>query len=100
MHSWAVAPVMEENTIRGVIFESKSGRRAILAKVVVDATGDGDIFAMAGESFESDIYEDSIHHQMNLAFLCGGLDMERFITFRQTRPDEWKQALSKAHEIG
>ena len=35
----------------GVITESKEGRRAILAKVVVDATGDGDLFAAAGEPF-------------------------------------------------
>jgi hypothetical protein len=100
MHSWAVAPVMEEGTIGGVVFESKAGRQAILAKVVVDATGDGDIFAMAGESFDTDIYEESIHHQMNVAFLCGGIDMERFIEFRRTRPEEWKKLLSKAHELG
>ena len=36
----------------GVIFESKSGSGAALAKVVVDATGDGDIFAWAGAEFE------------------------------------------------
>ena len=100
MHSWAVAPVMEENTIRGVIFESKAGRQAILAKVVVDATGDGDIFAMAGESFESDINEDSIHHTINVAFLCCGLDMERIINFTRTQPEEWKKILTKAHELG
>ena len=100
MHSWAVSPVMEEDKVRGVIFESKAGRQAVLAKVVVDATGDGDIFAMAGESFDTDIHEESTHHQMNVAFLCGGLDMERFIDFRRTRPEEWEKLLSKAHELG
>ncbi len=35
--------------VRGAVFESKSGRQAILAKVVIDATGDGDVFAAAGE---------------------------------------------------
>ena len=30
------------------MFESKEGRLAILANVVVDATGDGDLFARAG----------------------------------------------------
>ena len=34
-------------TIRGVVFDSKAGRQAILAKVVIDTTGDGDIFAAA-----------------------------------------------------
>jgi len=100
LHSWAVATIMEEDSTCGIIFESKSGRQAILTKAVIDATGDGDIFALAGASFETDIFEQSIHHQMNVACLCGGLDMERFINFRQTRPDEWKEILKKAHEIG
>jgi hypothetical protein len=43
---------MEGNAVRGAVFESKSGRQAILAKVVVDATGDGDLFAAAGAEFE------------------------------------------------
>jgi hypothetical protein len=37
---------------------------------------------------------------MNVAFLCGGLDMERFIDFRRTRPEEWNKLLLKAHELG
>jgi len=41
-------PIVEGNAVRGAVFESKSGRQAILAKVVVDATGDGDIYAAAG----------------------------------------------------
>ncbi|MEM6364647.1 MAG: FAD-dependent oxidoreductase [Planctomycetota bacterium] len=40
------------NQIRGVITESKSGREAWLADVVIDATGDGDIGALSGCSFE------------------------------------------------
>ena len=39
---------MENGAIRGVITESKAGREAILAKRVIDATGDADIAARAG----------------------------------------------------
>jgi len=52
LHSWAVDAVMDGDAIRGVVFESKSGRRAILADQVVDATGDGDIFGAAGAAHE------------------------------------------------
>ena len=48
LHSWGVEPIMEGNIAKGVIFESKSGRQAILAKVVIDSTGDGDMFVSGG----------------------------------------------------
>ena len=51
-HTMAVSPFMEAGTVRGVIVESKSGRQAILADVVIDATGDGDIAARAGAPYE------------------------------------------------
>ena len=43
LHRQFVAPIMEGNTITGVIVESKAGREAILAKRVIDATGDADV---------------------------------------------------------
>ena len=52
LHCWGVDVVMEGNKVRGVVCESKSGRQAILAKTVVDATGDGDLFAAAGAEFK------------------------------------------------
>ena len=48
LHRLSVAPIVEDGAIRGVITESKSGREAILAKRVIDATGDADIAARAG----------------------------------------------------
>jgi hypothetical protein len=50
------------------VFESKSGRQAILAKVVVDATGDGDLFAAAGAEFEHR------SHNVGLVSRIGNLD--------------------------
>lgn len=43
LHCPTVNVIMERNTIKGVITESKSGRQAILAKRIIDATGDADI---------------------------------------------------------
>lgn len=52
LHCWGVDAIMDGNSVVGAVFESKSGRQAILAKVIVDATGDGDLFAAAGAEFE------------------------------------------------
>jgi hypothetical protein len=40
---------------RGIIFESKSGRQAILGKVIIDSTGDGDLVPSAGAGFNDNI---------------------------------------------
>ena len=48
LHRMFVAPIMEGNAITGVIVESKAGREAILAKRVIDATGDADVAYRAG----------------------------------------------------
>ncbi len=86
-HSWACVPVIENGAVRGAVFESKEGRMAIMARVVIDATGDGDLFARAGAAFEDDIEEGDIHHCMNTAWLFGGVDMDRWIAFKAGQPE-------------
>jgi ribulose 1,5-bisphosphate synthetase/thiazole synthase len=50
---WGVDAIIDsKGAVKGAVFESKSGRQAILADVVIDATGDGDIYAAAGAAFE------------------------------------------------
>lgn len=51
--TYAVAAVRQKERIEAVIAENKSGRQAILAKAVVDATGDGDILHFAGVPTET-----------------------------------------------
>ena len=51
-HSLACEGLRDGGRLRGVAFQGKSGRFAILADVVIDTTGDGDVFASAGASFE------------------------------------------------
>lgn len=50
-HCYAVGAVVEDGVIKGVITESKSGRQAVLAKAVIDASGDADIAALAGAPY-------------------------------------------------
>ena len=53
LNCWGVDAIMDsKGAVRGAVFESKSGRQAILADIVVDASGDGDIYAAAGAAFE------------------------------------------------
>jgi hypothetical protein len=63
-HAWAVNSIMDGNSIRGIITESKSGRMAILAKVVIDCTGDGDVFHWSGENYSTMKYHIGLVHRL------------------------------------
>ena len=47
-HSWGVDIIQDGNRVLGVVFESKQGRQAILAREVVDCSGDADMLFRAG----------------------------------------------------
>jgi 2-polyprenyl-6-methoxyphenol hydroxylase-like FAD-dependent oxidoreductase len=97
-HSLGCEPIMEGNQVRGVTFESKEGRMAIRAKVVIDATGDGDIFARAGAAYTNDIEQADVHHCMNTSWLFGGVDMTRWIAFRAGQPDAHSAFMARGRE--
>ena len=100
-HAWAARPLVEDGTAKGVIFESKAGRQAILAKVVVDTTGDGDMFARAGAEFDTDIEEGDVHHSMNTGWVLGGADMDRWIDWKIHNPDQLREFMEMGRkELG
>lgn len=68
LHCWGVDAIVDGPRVKGAVFESKSGRQAILAPVVVDATGDGDIYAAAGAEYEHLRFRTGLVHRI------GGLD--------------------------
>jgi hypothetical protein len=72
LHSLVVAPMLDGSRVTGIIVESKSGRQAIAADVVVDATGDGDIAAGAGAPFMSPARKGD-RMGMSLMYRLGGL---------------------------
>jgi len=52
-HALAVDARMDEGgAIQALIIETKSGRRAVLADIFIDCSGDGDLAAWTGASFE------------------------------------------------
>jgi 2-polyprenyl-6-methoxyphenol hydroxylase-like FAD-dependent oxidoreductase len=97
-HAWAAQPIVEDNRVVGVAFESKEGRMAVMADVVIDATGDGDLFARAGAAYDTDIEEGDIHHAMNRAWLFAGVDMERWIAFRSGEPEAYSAFMARGRE--
>ncbi|MCK9511878.1 MAG: FAD-dependent oxidoreductase [Pigmentiphaga sp.] len=97
-HSWASVPIVENGVVKGAVFESKEGRMAILADVVIDCTGDGDMFARAGGEFDNDIEQGDVHHCTNTAFLLGGVDMERWLEFKAGQPEQFAEFMARGRE--
>jgi hypothetical protein len=72
-YSLATEPVMDGNKVKGVIVEGKSGSMAVLAKQVIDCTGDADIAARAGCGFQTGRPSDGLMQPMTMMFRIGGL---------------------------
>ena len=99
LHSWGTRPIVEGNTVKGVFFESKSGRQAILAKVVIDSTGDGDIFVAAGAEFDSEL-QSNFRTALAFSFWIANVDMGKLNDFRKSQPDKYTQLLHELTEAG
>ncbi len=64
LHCWATNAIMDGNTVKGVVFESKAGCHAVRAKVVIDATGDGDVFGAAGAEHYRHVHRIGLVHRL------------------------------------
>jgi hypothetical protein len=97
LHCLAVDPILEKNTMKGVVTESKSGRQAILAEVVIDATGDGDIAARAGAPYDKGRPEDGLMQSPSLMFMMGNVDLK---ATRRVSSKEIAELCLEANEDG
>ncbi len=71
--------IKEDNSVKGVITESKSGREAFLAKVIIDGTGDGDVAAHAGAEFTLGRESDGKMQPCTLMFKIAGVDTDKAV---------------------
>ncbi|MDA7581429.1 FAD-dependent oxidoreductase [Luminiphilus sp.] len=84
LHRMFVAPIMDGGHIKGAIVESKAGREAILAKRVIDATGDADVAYRAGAPTVKQAKEDMIG--ASVMFSLSGVNKQRFIDHVKAAP--------------
>jgi hypothetical protein len=81
LHVMAVETVRDGNKVKGVIIEGKSGREAILAKTVIDTTGDGDVAAKAGAKFIKQHGTTSV----GMPFGMHNVDMQKLVKFLEEK---------------
>lgn len=91
LHRNFVAPIVEAGEIRGIITESKAGREAILARRVIDGTGDADVATRAGARVRKTPREEMM--SVSVMFSMTGVNKQRFIDAVKADPqtyDDWK----------
>ena len=83
-----VGAISEGKTIKAVITENKSGRTAVTGKVFIDATGDGDLAARAGASFEFGRPEDGLTSAATLLFRIGNVNLGKLLASIENHPED------------
>ena len=95
LHSWGSRAIGDGDQVEGAIFESKSGRQAILSKLTIDATGDGDIMATAGAEFDGVVDHSLRTGMLAVVFRLGDVDYPKFSTFRHGEPEEYRKIMAE-----
>lgn len=99
LHSWGTRTIVDKGKVEGIIFESKSGRQAILAKVVIDGSGDGDLLPSAGADFDAALDPTSRSSMLALVFRLGNCDYQKLCDFREAEPKRFQQLMSELARV-
>lgn len=88
LHRLFVAPIMDGDTLTGIIVESKAGREAILARRIIDASGDADVAFRAG----APTHKTPVEHMQaaSVMFHMAGVDKPAFMAGVRADPQTYK----------
>ncbi|MEN6479802.1 MAG: FAD-dependent oxidoreductase [Anaerolineales bacterium] len=93
LHTVACDPLLVDQRVVGAAIESKSGRQAILAQVVIDCSADADLAYRAGVPCVNET------HEVTLGMSLEGVDRERVEVFRAAHPQAYDAAVSEARQL-
>jgi hypothetical protein len=82
-HTFIESAIIENHTVSGINIVNKSGRQAFNSKVVIDATGDGDVAFSAGASFKKGDGNKNTLQALTLRIRIGGVNMIKDIDWKK-----------------
>lgn len=92
-----VDTIVDGNTVKGVVVHTKEGRRSIMGKRFVDASGDSDLVYFAGGEVEVGREKDHMSMGCSLEFVLGGVDYDAYQASELRMKDpQWILMLSEA----
>ena len=93
--------IVDGDTVKGVIVHTKEGRRSIMGKRFVDASGDSDLVYFAGGEVEVGREKDHMSMGCSLEFVLGGVDYDKYLSSELRMKDpQWILMLSDALKEG
>jgi hypothetical protein len=93
LHSWFSEALVEDNKITGVICQTKLGRQAIRASMVIDASGDLDVASSAGASFIEGQYI------VTTVFRLCDVDTDKAEAYEYANPEAYKKLDREARRV-
>ena len=101
LHSYVVEAIVSGDTVKGVVLEGKSGRQVVLAKRIIDCSGDADVAYFAGAEYMSGRESDGKHQACSLEFRLGGVNWDNYAESDVKKNDpRWEDAIQKALVTG
>ncbi len=89
LHTYITGVEVTENHISSVSCVNKSGTLHFLAKTFIDATGDGDMAAMAKAPYEEGREKDGYAQPMTLMFKMGGVHLDEIKTYMKNHSEQF-----------
>jgi NADPH-dependent 2,4-dienoyl-CoA reductase/sulfur reductase-like enzyme len=93
LHTQACAPIVDGETVTGILAESKSGREAFCARVTIDASADADLVYRAGGVCDNET------HEITLGFVVEDVDQAMVDAFRRESPAEYEAIAVEAADL-
>jgi hypothetical protein len=95
LHSWGTRVIVNKDKVEGIVFESKSGRQAILGKIIIDGTGDGDLLPSAGAEFDGKLDRSIRSSMLALVFRLGNCDYQKLCDFKEAEPQKYDELMKE-----
>lgn len=93
--------IVEGNEVKGIVVHTKQGKRAILGKAFVDASGDSDLVYFAGGETMTGREEDGMSMGCSLEFVLGGVDFDTYYNSDLNKNDpKWYKFIPEQLALG
>lgn len=81
LHTTFCDPIMEKSSLKGVLVQNKAGRQAILAKNIIDASGEADVAFSAGVPCITNPEAPWYLNTFGLLMRMGNVDVDEFLEY-------------------